>query len=304
MNAQTARMFLAIVEHGSISAAARALYITQPALSAHLGRLEEELGTQLMRRQKGIHQITLTPEGTAFIPIAREWVAAEDHLLRYKDTVSQKTIRLVSSVALHDSLISPVVSKLLREDPQISVQQNILDISEKLLPERIHSFDAAFLNFTDPDPSLVQCIPLYSQGWCILCPADSPLPNRILSPAELDPAFEVVQKFPSARIREWHDTVFSTGADQAYAQATAIMSMPNYFSDSRCWCICAASIAMFLVAQRPNILSCREVEPEPSHSTTSLLISRAYAREDVIDTLLRCCREYLQERPYLTPLLK
>jgi hypothetical protein len=61
---------------------------------------------------------------------------------------------------------------------------------------------------------------------------------------------------------------------------------------------------MFLVAQRPNILSCREVEPEPSHSTTSLLISRAYAREDVIDTLLRCCREYLQERPYLMPLLK
>ena len=304
MNAQTARMFLAIVEHGSISAAARALYITQPALSAHLGRLEEELGVQLMRRQKGIHQITLTPEGTAFVPIARDWAAAEDRLRQYKDTISQKTIRLASSVASHDCLISPIVSKLLREDPQLTVHQRIVDIGEQDVPEHIHRFDAAFLNFTNPDASLVSCIPLYSQGWCILCPADSPLPNRVLAPTELDPAFEVVQKFASGRIRKWHDTVFSAGTDQAYAQATAIMSMPNYFSDPRCWCICAANIAMFLVTQRPNILSFRKVEPEPSHSTTSLVVSRAYARVDVVETLLRCCREYLQERPYLTPLLK
>ena len=304
MNAQTAKMFLAIVEHRSISAAARALYITQPALSSHLARLEEELGVQLMRRQKGIHQISLTPEGISFVPIAQEWASAEDHLLHYKTTISQKTIRLSSGVSAHDNLVSPIVSKLLREDPQISVQQNILDISEKLLPERIHSFDAAFLFFIPKDTSLVRSFPLYSQEWYILCPADSPLPNRVLTPADLDPAFHVMQKFHGNRIREWYETTCPTVPGQAYAQATAIMSIPNYFNDPRCWAICNANISMFLIAQRPGTLSFRRIEPSPQPSLCSLLISKSYAREDVVETLLHCCREYLQERPYLTPLLK
>ena len=38
MNYQSVKIFLAIVEHRSISAAARALYLTQPAVSGHLNR--------------------------------------------------------------------------------------------------------------------------------------------------------------------------------------------------------------------------------------------------------------------------
>ena len=304
MNAQTAKMFLAIVEHRSISAAARALYITQPALSSHLGRLEEELGVQLMRRQKGIHQITLTPEGAAFVPIAQEWVAAEDHLMQYKTTISQKTLRLASSVSAHDTLVSPIVSKLLRENPKISVLQGVLNVSNQILPENILSFDAAFLHYAVPESSIFSCIPLYTQDWYILCPADSPLPSRLLTPEDLDLAFHVMWKFPSRSLWNWYETSYHAVPDDIYAQATAIMSIPNYFNDPRCWAICSASTAMFLIAQRPGTLSFRRIEPAPQPSLCSLLISKSYAREDVVETLLRCCREYLQERPYLTPLLK
>ena len=303
MNAQTAKMFLAIVEHRSISAAARALYITQPALSSHLTRLEEELGVQLMRRQKGVHQITLTPEGSAFIPIAQEWASAEDHLHRYKSTISQKTLRLTASVATHDSLVAPIVSKLLREDPQIAVRQSALELSKKSLPEQIANYDAVFSYFFLEDSPHVRSFPLFLQDWYILCPADSPLPDRVLTPEDLDPAFLVMQKFPSAALRTWYKTVCIAAPGNAYAQATARMSIPNYFNDPRCWAICSANISMFLIAQRPGTLSFRRIEPSPQPSSCSLLISKAYAREDVVETLLRCCREYLQERPYLTPLL-
>lgn len=305
MNAQTAKMFLAIVEHRSISAAARALYITQPALSSHLGRLEEELGVQLMRRQKGIHQITLTPEGIAFVPIAQEWADAEDHLRRYKDTISQKTLRLTSGAAAHDSLVAPIVSKLLREDPQISVHQSVLELSIKSLQEQIHNYDAVFSDFSLEAPlSHVRSFPLFSQDLYVLCPADSPLPDRVLTPEDLDPAFHVMQKFPGKSLRAWYETVFPTTPGSARLQITAVMSLPTYFSDPRCWSICSATAAMFLIAQRPDALSFRRVEPAPSPTQYTLLISKSYAREDVVETLLRCCREYLQERPYLTPLLK
>ncbi|HEY0271209.1 MAG TPA: LysR family transcriptional regulator [Sphingomonas sp.] len=49
------RYFAAIAEHGSLSAAARALNVAQPALSHHVARLEASLGTPLLvRRSNGI----------------------------------------------------------------------------------------------------------------------------------------------------------------------------------------------------------------------------------------------------------
>lgn len=50
---------LAIADHGSFSAAARALYTVQSNVSAHIARLESELGTTLVDRNNG----TLTDEG-------------------------------------------------------------------------------------------------------------------------------------------------------------------------------------------------------------------------------------------------
>ena len=64
--------FLTIVNYNSFSAAANALFITQPALSRKLGYLEKELGYRLFVRSKGNHNIYLTQEGNEFIHIAKE----------------------------------------------------------------------------------------------------------------------------------------------------------------------------------------------------------------------------------------
>ena len=65
--------FLAVVRLGSITAAAQAIFITQPALSRRLQTLEEELGYPLFRRGKGQRNIQLTEEGKAFVPVAERW---------------------------------------------------------------------------------------------------------------------------------------------------------------------------------------------------------------------------------------
>lgn len=53
MNFSNIRYFLAIVEEGSISAAARKLYISQQALSEQLKKMEAEVGAPLLKRGKG-----------------------------------------------------------------------------------------------------------------------------------------------------------------------------------------------------------------------------------------------------------
>ena len=59
--------FVAVIEHGSFSAAARALHTVQSNVSTHVRRLEEELGVTLVDRRRG----GPTDEGAAVLERAR-----------------------------------------------------------------------------------------------------------------------------------------------------------------------------------------------------------------------------------------
>lgn len=50
LNLHRLRIFLEVARHQSMSRAAEALYISQPAVSAQVSRLEEEVGIPLFRR--------------------------------------------------------------------------------------------------------------------------------------------------------------------------------------------------------------------------------------------------------------
>jgi DNA-binding transcriptional LysR family regulator len=69
MRLQGIESFIAIVDAGSIRAAARQVGISQPALTRSLQALEKELGVRLM--QRGVHGVSLTPEGVSFCARAR-----------------------------------------------------------------------------------------------------------------------------------------------------------------------------------------------------------------------------------------
>ena len=77
------RVFLAAVDHGSFSAAARALGTTQPTVSRTVARLEEVVGARLVERST--RALTLTTSGSALAAQARralDQVAAAVELAR------------------------------------------------------------------------------------------------------------------------------------------------------------------------------------------------------------------------------
>lgn len=53
MTNQDIETFFAVLDHGTMTAAAEALYITQPSLSARLKALEDQVGAPLFHRGKG-----------------------------------------------------------------------------------------------------------------------------------------------------------------------------------------------------------------------------------------------------------
>lgn len=62
--------FLAVLQYGSISAAAERLFITQPAMSRRMKSMEEELGYSLFERGRGQRSVELTENGKEFVPVA------------------------------------------------------------------------------------------------------------------------------------------------------------------------------------------------------------------------------------------
>lgn len=87
MNYQQAKQFLTIVKHMNLSKAASELYISQPALSLALGRLESELGVKLFYRDG--KKLIISPAGEKLYDSFRNFKDAHDRLTEIADDISK-----------------------------------------------------------------------------------------------------------------------------------------------------------------------------------------------------------------------
>lgn len=80
MDIKTLRNYVEIIESGSITSAAKKLFIAQPALSNQLKALEKELGTKLIDR--GPHRQEVTHSGKLFYERAKHIIELENGIKR------------------------------------------------------------------------------------------------------------------------------------------------------------------------------------------------------------------------------
>ncbi len=95
MELRQLRYFVAIVDHGSLSRAARVLHIVQPALTQQLQQLEEELGASLLHRSS--RGMQATDAGKLFYEHAQ---AILKQVSDAKSAVNQSTDKPSGTVAL------------------------------------------------------------------------------------------------------------------------------------------------------------------------------------------------------------
>ena len=74
--------FIAVVECGTITAAAAQLNIAQPALSNQLKNLENEFGTELLQKSRGMREVRLTGAGQLFYRQAKTICRLHENLHR------------------------------------------------------------------------------------------------------------------------------------------------------------------------------------------------------------------------------
>ncbi|MEV0149895.1 MULTISPECIES: LysR substrate-binding domain-containing protein [unclassified Nonomuraea] len=122
MDLRLVAYFVAVIDHGGITKAAKELYIAQPSLSQAIRSLERQLGTQLFDRTG--RGLTLTADGRAFAGPARQILAdlerAKRRVHAVRDLVSGRLEIAVLSTLSADPL-PELTSRLHRLHPGVLV---------------------------------------------------------------------------------------------------------------------------------------------------------------------------------------
>ena len=128
--------FAAVVDAGSITAAAQQLDLTVSATSRALARLEEKLQTTLLRRTT--RRIELTEEGRAFLQNARAIISsvesAQEQMLARREKPSGR-LRVDAATPFMLHVIVPLVRGYRERFPQVELELNsnegITDLIER-----------------------------------------------------------------------------------------------------------------------------------------------------------------------------
>ncbi len=145
--------FSALASSGSLSAAARELGITTPAVSKHLAQMEARLGVLLVNRTT--RRMSLTPEGELYLMNARRILGEIDGMaeqLGAGRATPTGLLRVNATLGFGRSHVAPLISRFVRKHPQVEVQ---LQLSVNPPPLTEDAFDVCIRFGAPPDSRVI-----------------------------------------------------------------------------------------------------------------------------------------------------
>lgn len=177
MDLRQLKHFLAVGETGGISAAARELRLTQPALSRQIKALEEELDTILLER--GAHSITLTPAGEVLLAEARKLLRFSDAMIeKVKSAAIGEPLRVGYAPSLAGEFLSVAIERFTQCHPRVRV--SLFDWSSAEMRAGLTSgkLDVIVAAPCPNSQDSVRWVMLREYGWQLVMPADHALAKK------------------------------------------------------------------------------------------------------------------------------
>jgi DNA-binding transcriptional LysR family regulator len=202
--------FVAVASEKHFARAAEACYVSQPALSASIAKLERELDVTLINR--GRNYQGLTPEGERLVVWARR-ILAEQEAFKAEVAAVQSgiagTLRLGTEPTASTTLALPVAA-FCAAHPLAKVQVDSR-VSTMELARQLREFelDAAIAHFAPEDRAGLHVVPLYEERYIVLTSSDQLLPEgRTLTWADVG-ELPLALLTPDMRIRQVIDKAFA-----------------------------------------------------------------------------------------------
>lgn len=186
MNQRQLMAFRATFVHGSITAAAKGLNISQPAVSRLISDLEFSVGFPLFVRRAG--RISPTPEAQEFFAEVDMMFYGLDRLALVAEgirTLSRANIRFATLPMLAQRVVPSALRRFLERYPAVRVLQDVYTSERvvELVASRQVEFGVAQVNQRREDIELVSSF--HSRCVCVMTPGHALARAERLTPLEL-----------------------------------------------------------------------------------------------------------------------
>ncbi|MCQ2457138.1 MAG: LysR family transcriptional regulator [Clostridia bacterium] len=170
---------LRILEHGSITGAARATGLTQPALSNSLIRLEQELGFKIFNRKT--NPVSLTVKGRLYVDLIRRRQKLTDRFeekIKAVDKGEMISLSIGATVSYADSIVMEAVAKLSETHPDclLTIRAATMDNLVKLSGDG--KLDC-FISTHSGLPEQFRQELLFHDRYMLVVPSGSPLVQKL-----------------------------------------------------------------------------------------------------------------------------
>lgn len=161
--------FVAVVDYGSFSEAARRLYLTQPTISAHIRSLEEELHTKLIIRTT--KKTSVTTKGYQLYDSAVHMLEIRNNLLENFTGAKKHMIDLAASTIPSSYLLPELLSAFGKTHPDIYFHSTQTDSTDSINRVLNGTVDLALVGQNPRDDSCVS-IPFCQDELVIATPVN------------------------------------------------------------------------------------------------------------------------------------
>jgi DNA-binding transcriptional LysR family regulator len=211
--------FVAVARERHFARAAESCYVSQPALSTSIAKLERELSVTLINRGQNFEG--LTPEGERLVVWAKRVLAEHDALKAEAAAMRSgisATLRLGTGPTVSTTAALPVAAFCaLHPLARVKVCSR-LSSTELLRQLRDFELDAAIAHFGPDDQSGLEVVPLYEEEYVLLVSGEQLVPAaRTITWAEAA-QLPLALLTPDMRFRQFIDKAFASSGAVAAPQ--------------------------------------------------------------------------------------
>lgn len=180
MQLSTLKTFVMLADQKSFSKTAKLLYVSQPALTQQIQKLEQELGFSLIDRRQ--HRVfTLTPAGEHFYTFARKTLVTYENVMKdCRVLAGLSRPHIVIGIDRADTILlkTSTVARYTQENPDIDLEISYgmqADLMNRLLMENC---DAVFLPERNEIPEDTIYYPVVEDGIGCVMTRNNPLAKK------------------------------------------------------------------------------------------------------------------------------
>lgn len=202
MDTSIFRYVLEVEKCKNITQAAKHLFISQPALTKQLNKLEKELGFPPFDRTHS--PISVTPQGEIFLDFARHYIQIEDEMMDSLRQFNQQpnTPVLIATTHRGGAYAGAQASSFMQDHPEI--QLNYLNRSAQQCENELENESADLAIYTEPVHSeSIEYMPVQEDPLVFVIPRQSLILEGLdISENSLDHPVEIdIQRFRNPKLR-------------------------------------------------------------------------------------------------------